>query len=130
MIDSRKNIRNFVSGLIFILVVIFIGFLFNNNSSGLKQKFTDRQGTEITSGNINSVVSSGIDLCTFQRIMNFQRECFSKIYLMKNQVLENRTTTQKISLFRIGAADTQKFSFLFHHYHLFISDNDDLPPLY
>jgi|WetSurMetagenome_2_1015567.scaffolds.fasta_scaffold00213_10 hypothetical protein len=117
------------AGLLIALIISLMMLMPRGNQSLPDDTGNNRHHSELTSASFNSVVSSGIDLCTFQRISNVQRLCFSMIYHSINPVLENKATESKIQLSFLTGLPGLNSSFYIHHYYLFFEDNDDVPPL-
>jgi hypothetical protein len=117
------------AGLLIVLIISFMMLMPRGNQLSPDNTANSKHQSEFTSLSVNSVVSSGIDLCTFQRISNIQRLCFSMIYHNINQALESKATESKIRLSFLTGLPGLNSSFYIHHCYLFFEDNDDVPPL-
>jgi hypothetical protein len=117
------------TGLFIILFAFFFALGLCCNSSVNDNSYHDFHQQESYSGKINSVISSGIDFLAFHRICSTGKECFLSLFYKINPAFENRIAGNRIQLSLLLDICRTDSSFLIHHYHQCLTDNDDVPPL-
>lgn len=124
-----ENKSNHLTGLLLALFFSFAGLLF---ISTCHNSFIDNRedGTALHSTvNLSSVISSGTDNIVLQRLIIAPQESVSLLFLNKSVVIANNAW-RNIDTRSIKHLLLSKPVFIIHHYHIFINDSDECPPLY
>ena len=124
-----ENKSNQQTGLLIALFISFAGLLFISTCHCSFVDNTD-DGTALHSTvNLSSVINSGTDNVVLQRLIIAPQESISLLFLNKCFVIANNTW-RNIDTRNIKHLLLSKPVFIIHHYHIFITDSDEYPPLY
>jgi hypothetical protein len=129
MQPAGKHGSNKRTGLFIILFAFFFALALCCNSSVTENPCHDIHQQESYSVKINSVISSGIDFLAYHRICSTGTECFLSLFYKINPAFENRIAGNRIHISLLLDICRVDSSFLIHHYHQCLTDNDDVPPL-
>ena len=130
MLDTRENIRNFHFDAIIILVIVFFGLLFYNNSFSNTNEL-DRKpvSTYIAVSDNNSIAGPCIRLQVFQKTWILNKDNFNLLAFNSNPLSENRKTNLKVYHLLIIRQNSYKIPQFILRYHLFPAEMDEPPHL-
>ena len=130
MLNTRENIRNFHFDAIIILVIVFFGLLFYNNSFCNTNELARKpESTYIAASNNNSITGPCIRLKVFQKTWISNKDNFNLLAFNNNPLSENRKTNLKVYHLLIIRQNSYKIPQFILQYHLFPAEMDEPPHL-
>jgi hypothetical protein len=130
MLNTRENIRNFHFDAIIILVIVFFGLLFYNNSFRNTNELERKPAlTYIAVSDNNSIAGPCIRLQVFQKTWISKKDNFNLLAFNSNPLSENRKTNLKVYHLLIIRQNSYKIPQFILRYHLFPAEMDEPPHL-
>jgi len=130
MLNTRENIRNFHFDTIIILVIVFFGLLFYNNSFRSTNELERKPvSTYIAVSDNNSIAGPCIRLQVFQKTWISNKDNFNLLAFNNNPLSENRKTNLKVYHLLIIRQNSYKIAQFILRYHLFPAEMDEPPHL-
>ena len=130
MLDTRENIRNFHFDAIIILVIVFFGLLFYNNSFSNTNELERKPAlTYIAVSDNNSIAGPCIRLQVFQKTWILNKDNFNLLAFNRNPLSENKKTGLKVCHLLIISQSSHKIPQFILRYHLFPAEMDEPPHL-
>ena len=130
MLNTGENIRSFHFEAIIVLVILFFGLLFYNNSFSNTNELKRRPvSTNISVSDNNAVSGPLIRLQVFQKTWISNKDNFKLLAFNRNPLSENKKTGLKVCHLLIISQSSHKIPQFILRYHLFPVEMDEPPHL-
>ena len=130
MFGTKEDIRNIHLNSILLILIFFCGLAIFQNTGYNKSAPKDRSvPVEISVLQNNAILSTGIQLYSFQISWIPNKDSFRLLTFDKTQFLDNKKINQKICLLDQVRRESPGFLILLIHYHIFPQENSGIPVL-